>query len=234
MPTTLNLFPARAPIGRVMDSSGQARDVMMTPEFARALNDLMTRLGGTTNYSTDELLQMFGTEGDNVAMIGTLRATVAELSGQLAAALEMNARLACISQQVDELAKMVHSSTAPPTDWEHPGKIGAGKANIAKFTDATVTTLNKLTFTQPANNATWTISDGKTFNVANTITLAGTDGATLNIAGGGTLGTAAFQNSNAFAARTATAFAVNATDPASTQALANSIKTILISVGIGT
>lgn len=57
---------------------------------------------------------------------------------------------------------------------------------------ASVTTLNKLTFTQPATGATLTIADGKTLTTSNTITFAGTDGSTLNISTGGTLNTGAF------------------------------------------
>ncbi|MEN3369944.1 MAG: trimeric autotransporter adhesin [Verrucomicrobiota bacterium] len=44
-----------------------------------------------------------------------------------------------------------------------------------------------------------TITTGKTFNVTNTLTLAGTDNSTLNIGSGGTLGTAAYTSSAAYA-----------------------------------
>jgi hypothetical protein len=42
-----------------------------------------------------------------------------------------------------------------------------------------VTTLNKITLTQPANGATLTILDGKTLTVNHSLTLAGTDGTTM-------------------------------------------------------
>lgn len=45
--------------------------------------------------------------------------------------------------------------------------------------NCTVTTVNKLTLTQPANGSTITITDAKTFSVSNTLTLAGTDGQTF-------------------------------------------------------
>lgn len=64
---------------------------------------------------------------------------------------------------------------------------------------ASVTSLNKLTFTQPATGATLTIADGKTLTASNSLTLAGTDASTLNIGGGGTLGTAAFTASTSYA-----------------------------------
>lgn len=99
---------------------------------------------------------------------------------------------------------------------------------------ARVQTLNKLTFTQPATGATYTLADGKTFAVSSSMTLTGNDGATLNIGGGGTLGSAAYASSGDFAGRTNTALGAAATDPATTQALANSLRAALISVGIGT
>lgn len=57
---------------------------------------------------------------------------------------------------------------------------------------ASATTLNKLTFTQPATGATLTIADGKTLTASNTITFTATDGATLAIGAGGTLGSGAY------------------------------------------
>jgi hypothetical protein len=57
-------------------------------------------------------------------------------------------------------------------------------------------TYNGLTIT--STTGTFTLTNGKTFSVSNTLTLAGTDGSTLNIGAGGTLGTAAFQNVGAF------------------------------------
>lgn len=64
---------------------------------------------------------------------------------------------------------------------------------------ATATSINKWTFTAPATSCTFTLLDGKTFTVNNTLTLAGTDGSTLNIGAGGTLGTAAFTASGDYA-----------------------------------
>ncbi|BDB52207.1 hypothetical protein [Flavobacterium ammonificans] len=44
---------------------------------------------------------------------------------------------------------------------------------------ASATSINKLTITEPANNATLTIADGKTLTANNSIVLAGTDGKTM-------------------------------------------------------
>lgn len=55
---------------------------------------------------------------------------------------------------------------------------------------ATATSINSLTIT--TSTGTLTITNGKTFSVSNTLTLAGTDSSTLNIGTGGTLGTGAY------------------------------------------
>jgi hypothetical protein len=43
MPSKLNVLPVRVPIGRVDDANGTSYDVFMTPEFARAMSDLMAQ-----------------------------------------------------------------------------------------------------------------------------------------------------------------------------------------------
>jgi len=72
---------------------------------------------------------------------------------------------------------------------------------------ATATSINKVALTAPATGSTLTIADGKTLTASNTLTLTGTDGSTLAIGTGGTLGTAAYTDSSAYA----TAGQVNAT-----------------------
>lgn len=52
----LNLFPVRVPIGRV-DQSGQ---VIMTPEFARALASLLERVGGVESPSLTTVINNLG------------------------------------------------------------------------------------------------------------------------------------------------------------------------------
>lgn len=59
---------------------------------------------------------------------------------------------------------------------------------------ATATSLNKVTITAPAAAATLTLGNNKTVTISNTLTFLGTDGSTINVGAGGTLGTAAFQN----------------------------------------
>lgn len=240
MPAPLNLFPVRVPIGRVTPTG----DVLMSPEFTRAMGDLLVRLGGPSAMSLAELATLFATEPTDAAGPLALRA-VNELRQQLDNSNPAAARIAALERRVEDLARLLHASSPAPVDWEHPGRLGDKTPNSAR-----VTTLNKITFTQPAASATCTLANGKTFTVTNSIALAGvdgktftlsntlglsgTDGAFLNIGNGGTLGSAAYQPSSAFAARSSTALAAAATDPASTQALANSLRSVLISVGIGT
>lgn len=233
MGNPLNLFPARIPIGRALTPDGRTVDVMMTREFANALSDLLVRVGGPSAMSLADLATMFASESTDATSAAALRAAT-DLGLQLASDERAAARIAALEQKVEDLARQVASSAQAPVDWEHPGKIGAATTNTAKFTAATVVTLNKITFTLPANAATLTIANNKTFTVTDSVTLGGNDGATLAIGAGGALGSAAYKDITAFASSSNTALAPVATDPASTQALANSIRSILLSVQIGT
>lgn len=260
MPTSLNLFPARVAIGRA-DASGA---VYMTTDFSRALADLLVRVGGPNGASVDDL----GVEAAHSSLAAAgqaLEQTAADLSRQ---AVELAGQFAVLAELRKCLADLERAGveTVPPTDWEHPGKIGATTANSGKFTTleaadkvklnpadkdveikptgvalvtikpaaagqvdnmelgkttpqpARVTSLNKITVTQPANGATLTLADG----------------ATLVVPGaGGTLGSAAYASAGAFAARTGTALGGPATDAATTQTLVNNIRSVLLSVGIG-
>lgn len=229
----------------------------MTGDFSRALASLLARVGGPVSNSLDEVALELATRA--TAAGATLARQLADLERQLEQGVALAARLAELRKQVAALeAALVNVAT--PTDWEHPGKIGAATPNTGRFT-----TVNRVTITAPVGGATLTLSDGKTFAVSssltlagadgksltvlnsvglagvdgktftlsNTLGLAGTDGAALNIGNGGTLGSAAFKDASAFAASTNTSLAPVATDAASTQTLANSLRAALISVGIG-
>ena len=52
---------------------------------------------------------------------------------------------------------------------------------------ATASSINKVAITTPATSATLNISDGKTLNVQNTVTLSGTDNSTITFGAGGTV-----------------------------------------------
>jgi hypothetical protein len=87
------------------------------------------------------------------------------------------------------------------TDATNASNISSGTLADARIASAlTGKTYNSLTLTAAATG--FTIAGGtasKTLTLSNTITLAGTDSATLNIGGGGTLGSAAFTASTAYA-----------------------------------
>lgn len=229
MSTILNLFPVRVPIGQFTGPDGKVYDVLMTQELARALAALMVRVGGPTALSINDIVTLFASEASGVAASATAARAASDVATQQAANPQLAARIAVLERRIEDLARLLNSTGPAPVDWEHPGRLGDKTPNSAR-----VTTLNKITFTQPAVSATFTLANGKTFTVSNTLTLTSADGATLNIGGGGTLGSAAYQNTSAFAARTNTALAAVATDAASTQTLANSLRAALISVGIGT
>lgn len=251
---TLNLFPARVPIGRVTLPDGSEADVLMTPEFFRSLSLVFVRLGGASAMSNEELEQM-ALQAMTPAADDVARAGIAAL--ELVAPLDQSAQISALTQRIDELMTLcaaVPSLSAEVAalrrgagdvehlalhrdpfrvDWERPGKIGALTAATGAFTTLAATTVNKLTLTAPASAATLTIADGKTLTISNTLTLMATDGSTLTIGTGGTLGSAAYSNTTDFAARAGTALAPVATDPASTQTLANSMRSVLLAVGIG-
>lgn len=87
------------------------------------------------------------------------------------------------------------------------GTIGTGTWNATAIADGKIAsaltgkTYNGLSLT--ANATGWSLAGGttsKTLTLSNTLTLAGTDASTLNIGAGGTLGSAAFTASTAYAA----------------------------------
>jgi hypothetical protein len=87
-------------------------------------------------------------------------------------------------------------------DWNtFNGKAGLVSPNFTTpvLGVATATSINKVNFTAPATSATLTILNGKTLTANNTLTFSGTDGSTLNVGAGGTLGTAAYTSSTAYA-----------------------------------
>lgn len=144
---SLNLFPARVAIGRVSDQNGQQRDVFMTPEFTRALSDLLTRVGGPDGMGTDEIadylaslsaplpaqpVEQFVMPSPELAQVS---AELAEVKKQLQDVMQFLGSLQAPidpSQQQDAL--LLAMNPGAPVDWEHPGKIGFRTANTGTFT----------------------------------------------------------------------------------------------------
>ncbi len=85
------------------------------------------------------------------------------------------------------------------------GNIGVGSITPGVKLDVggairSSSTINNITFTQPAATSTLTLGSGKTATISNTLTFTAVDGSTLAIGSGGTLGSAAYTDSTAYAA----------------------------------
>ena len=163
---TLNLFPARIPIGKARAAdvaaalaAGRDVEIKSSPEFERALASLFLRVGGPTAPSNTELDASADTSMDSAAvgalggqfatfvrdaaMAGleaqnaALRTRVADLEHGLAGVYEMAAALGDMRRRVADLEHAAAMGERP-TDWEHPGKIGSGAANTGEFTTLSV------------------------------------------------------------------------------------------------
>lgn len=142
---SLNLFPARAPVGRVTLPNGTQADVLMTPEFSRALAALSERVGGPNGMDANSLalLASFSDaptvhdasiQFDQSEQVAALQRRVDELEAKIEALTGQASETAELRKTV--LAQALEQAFAPPpTDWEHPGMIGAQSPNTAEFTN---------------------------------------------------------------------------------------------------
>lgn len=80
----LNLFPVRVPIGKAGAPDGRQLDVLMTPEFARALSSILERIGGPDGVSNTEL----------AALIKALQEQALQLVGQIQVLFDLADKLA--------------------------------------------------------------------------------------------------------------------------------------------
>ena len=230
----LSLFKANAAIGAVQPDGS----VLASPEFVRAMSALFTRVGGAMGGGVDDLALLASTVSqpdqqarraasdasiapaiDPSALIAALLGKVAALQAQVAQIESVHAEVAKLRKSLAGAELLAGHRDPYRVNWERPGRIGFFNASSGAFTALTAQTINNVTITAPATSATLTLADGATLTVS---------------APGGALDSAAYQPVSAFAASTSTALAPAATDAASTQALANSMRAALISVGIGT
>jgi hypothetical protein len=94
---SINLFPARVPIGRVQMPNNQQLDVLMTPEFSRALADVFARIGGTNGMGSDDMALL-----ESFATIPTVPDAQAG-SALVAAPADQSAQIATMLAQIEAL-----------------------------------------------------------------------------------------------------------------------------------
>ena len=102
----LNLFPVRVPIGKAAAPDGRQLDVLMTPEFARALTDLLERIGGPNGVSTTELARL----------IKALQAQAVTLIEQITDLFDKAQELA---RQIEEQTVILAVQPEPSPDRDH-------------------------------------------------------------------------------------------------------------------
>lgn len=150
---TLSLFPIRVAIGRFKDSAGVERDVLMTPEFARAMSSLLERVGGPSGMGSEDLELLISEaqisappQDTNDQQLPSIAPP--EMASVLAEVAALRKQVQFLLQAIErptqkataDLEQLVFASaTASPQriDWERPGRIGFRKANSGKFTTVT-------------------------------------------------------------------------------------------------
>lgn len=95
---SLSLFPVRVPIGRATDANGRRYDVLMTPEFARALSDLLARVGGEDGMGSEDIARLAAFD-----TVPAGRVPDSDLPGA-------DIQVAALRREVAELRLMVHAA----------------------------------------------------------------------------------------------------------------------------
>lgn len=195
MSAPLTLFPARVAIG-----TANGVPVYMSAEFTRALSLLLERVGGPIGPGTDDLALEDAMSGA-IPLLAALAATVAEVQHQLAQAATERAAVAELRkllehQAMDQAAPVLILPGDPlfdaplPTDWEHPGRIGAATPNSGKFT--TLAASGQITSTLAPGTAPLVVASTTKVANLNADLLDGTDWAAPGTIGGTTPGSANF------------------------------------------
>jgi len=222
--STLNLFPARVAIGVVQENG----TVLMTPEFFRALTDVLQRVGGEGGSDNSDLELMSSTALPPVVDFSQFYDVLAALQVAEASNAEMQKR-------INDLEALSGYTDPFRVNWERPGSIGSLTAAPGAFTTLTASAAVTLS---PAN-ANVVISPTGT----GTVTLAPATAGTINnmSIGATTAATGRFSTvtsvgafgCNGKTAQTAAALGAAATDLPTVITLANNMLTALINNGIG-
>lgn len=113
----LNLFPARAPIGRATDSTGRQIDVLMTVEFARALSDLLQRVGGSDGMSSEQIIAYIeevalANAMDAESQTAALACSVFDLKSQDPLPATESAQIAALRAEVESLRAQIDNTSS--------------------------------------------------------------------------------------------------------------------------
>ncbi len=214
--STLNLFPARVPIGKAklpdgMDGSeGQELDVLASMEFLKALKVLFERVGGASGTNFDTFLSTFAdstaiSQGDatNLFVVGQLDISAAflDLSKQvyeLRIAVESIGDSAARIEDVRKYAQGLEISYvfAPPAqiDLASPGPIGSQTPSTGAFT--TLTASGQITSTLATGTAPLVVDSVTKVTNLNADLLDGADWAAPGTIGSTTPSSATFTTVN--------------------------------------
>lgn len=225
----LFLFPVRASIGSVKLPDGTVLQTTIAPEFVRALSDLLERVGGSESVDVSSLELAASYQAALVQANDLISQSTIALSAARAEISGLVGRVEALELQLQPVPT--------GTDWEHPGKIGEATPNSGKF--SLVWTATEVRRTAAVATAGYMVNqidaalkgNGLYWSGANTqIRIA--DLVVADFASTGLTVTGKF-GCNGSTAKAAAALGAAATDPATTMALANNIRTALINNGIG-
>jgi len=228
--STLNLFPARVAIGVVQENG----TVLMTPEFFRALTDVLQRVGGEGGSDNSDLELMSSTALPPVVDFSQFYDVMAALQVAEASNAEMQKR-------INDLEALSGYTDPFRVNWERPGSIGSLTPAPGAFTTltasgaVTLSPANANVTISPTGTGTVTFAPA-TVGTINNMSIGATTAATgrfttLTTTGAATIATGF--GCNGKTAQTAAALGAAATDLPTVITLANNIRTALINNGIG-
>lgn len=201
MGDTLNLFPARVPIGTV-DQNGQ---VIATPEFSRALTGVLQRLGGPSGIGNADLevlanispppavdMSQFIDLGAQqltglTAMLAEANKAISDLQSQI---IESASQVAELRKQIDNVGVMAGYTDPFRVNWERPGTIGSLTSNSGSFTRLSVS--GQITSTLATGTAPFVVASATNVPNLNASSLNGATFASPGAIGSGTAGSGAF------------------------------------------
>ena len=150
---TLNLFPARVPIGRLTLPDGTEVDVMSSPEFFRALSLVFARLGGPSGMGSEDLALLVSQvlaggavaqqdiadlqgdqRPDHGAQLAIMAARIEDMERQVQVVGNLTAELSALRQRLADIEIVATYRDPFRVDWERPGKIGQLTPNTGSFT----------------------------------------------------------------------------------------------------